>query len=68
MVFVVMWHILFSMRIAVSEQRHDMPPLRSHHHLSAISLGAWGANFLRHSATLSAKNQGYLVGNLAPTQ
>jgi phenylpropionate dioxygenase-like ring-hydroxylating dioxygenase large terminal subunit len=32
-----MWHILFSSRIAAREQRHDMPPLRGHHQLLAIS-------------------------------
>jgi hypothetical protein len=25
----VMWHILFSMRIAARQQRHDMPPIRA---------------------------------------
>ncbi|WP_407926001.1 hypothetical protein, partial [Cochlodiniinecator piscidefendens] len=37
MVLFVMWHILFSSRIAAREQRHDMPPLRGHHQLLAIS-------------------------------
>jgi len=27
------------MRIAARQQRHDMPPIRGHHQLSAISLG-----------------------------
>ncbi|MFT5346627.1 MAG: hypothetical protein ACI95S_002376, partial [Dinoroseobacter sp.] len=28
-VFLVMWHIPFSMRIAARQQRHDMPPIRA---------------------------------------
>lgn len=39
MVFVVMWQLSFSQtRIAAHDQRHDIPPLRDHHQLLAISL------------------------------
>jgi hypothetical protein len=37
MVSLVMWHILFSVRIAARQQRNDIPPLRGHHQLLAIA-------------------------------